>query len=151
MEEKKCIFNDNKFCDDCGKCDVCDLDPTKKCNNCGKCLEEQGIDLKAIKIDEIIEDNEYTDEVENGEANLKIKADDDDYSEGEYLDDDYSSEYNDGSNIKGDYIDVMDMNIEFIDDINGLSEVLDDNTKTDNLFEEEFPGLIKLKPSKYNN
>lgn len=150
MREKKCIFDDNKFCDDCGKCDICDLDPNKICNNCGKCLEEQGIDTKAIKIDEIIEDEEYADEIQLEEANLAANNEDED-SDDEYLDDDYSKEDDSSNYDEVDYIDVMDMKVEFIDDINGLSEVLEDNSKSDSLFEEQFPGLIKLKPSKYKN
>lgn len=150
MKEKKCIFDDKKFCDDCGKCDICDLDPNKICNNCGKCLEEQGIDTKAIKIDEIIEDEEYADEIQHEETNIE-KDNDEDYSDDEYLDDDYSMEDHSADYNEGDYIDVMDMKVEFIDDINGLGEVLEDSTKSHDLFEEQFPGLIKLKPSKYKN
>ncbi len=160
MKEKKCIFDDNKSCDDCGKCDICDLDPNKICNNCGKCLEEEGIDTKAIKIDEIIEDEKYADKIQHEETNMGEDHDgdcsDDEYSEDdcsddEYLDDDYSTEEHDPNYNNEDYVDVMDMNVEFIDDINGLGEVLEDNTKSDSLFEEQFPGLIKLKPSKYKN
>lgn len=35
----ECVIYDNKICDGCGECMMCDLDPTKKCDNCGKCLE----------------------------------------------------------------------------------------------------------------
>lgn len=35
----KCILNEEKECNDCGKCDFCDLEPTKTCDNCEKCLD----------------------------------------------------------------------------------------------------------------
>ncbi|MBU3191963.1 hypothetical protein K9O30_21360 [Clostridium bowmanii] len=53
---KNCIFNDRKICNNCGECEVCELDSNKKCNNCGKCLELEGYDVKAINIDEVFED-----------------------------------------------------------------------------------------------
>lgn len=36
---KKCILYENRVCNDCGECLVCDLDPNKLCDNCGKCIE----------------------------------------------------------------------------------------------------------------
>lgn len=38
MSEKKCILYDNKICDHCRECEMCDLDPSKVCDNCEKCL-----------------------------------------------------------------------------------------------------------------
>ncbi|MBR5949572.1 MAG: hypothetical protein IKZ82_13155 [Clostridia bacterium] len=35
---KKCILYDDRVCNDCGECLVCDLDPNKLCDNCGKCI-----------------------------------------------------------------------------------------------------------------
>ncbi|ACV62966.1 hypothetical protein Dtox_2138 [Desulfofarcimen acetoxidans DSM 771] len=37
-EKKRCILEENKICDDCCECFVCELDPTKICDNCAKCL-----------------------------------------------------------------------------------------------------------------
>jgi len=37
-EKKKCILEENKICDDCCECFICELDPTKICDNCAKCL-----------------------------------------------------------------------------------------------------------------
>ena len=37
-EKKKCILEENKICDNCCECFVCELDPTKICDNCAKCL-----------------------------------------------------------------------------------------------------------------
>lgn len=52
MSAKKCVLDENKFCDDCGECDYCDLNPFKICDNCGKCigLNEE---YRELKIDEI--------------------------------------------------------------------------------------------------
>ena len=36
---KKCILDENKDCDNCCECFVCDLDPNKICDNCAKCIE----------------------------------------------------------------------------------------------------------------
>ena len=52
---KYCVLNDEKICDDCGECNVCDLDPNKICDNCMECLKT-GADYRAIEIDEIIDD-----------------------------------------------------------------------------------------------
>ena len=37
-EQKKCILEENKICDNCCECFICELDPTKICDNCAKCL-----------------------------------------------------------------------------------------------------------------
>lgn len=53
-----CVLDDEKECDDCMECEICDLDDTKICDNCGKCLDVK--DFVSIKIDKIITDpNEY--------------------------------------------------------------------------------------------
>ena len=44
--------DEKKICDDCGECDICDLDPKKICDNCGKCIEVTD-KYAEIKIDEI--------------------------------------------------------------------------------------------------
>lgn len=54
LEEKKCVLFDDKLCDECGECTVCDLDPNKQCDNCMKCIHT-GADYNAIEIDEIFE------------------------------------------------------------------------------------------------
>ena len=51
MKQEKCIFDENKICDNCGECEFCDLDPTKLCDNCGKCIQMN--DFVSIKIDSI--------------------------------------------------------------------------------------------------
>ena len=55
-----CVLDEEKECDGCMECMVCDLDPSKVCDNCGKCLEIK--DYATIKIDKIItEPDEYRD------------------------------------------------------------------------------------------
>ena len=44
--------------------DYCDLYSKKICDNCGKCLEEEGIDIKAIKIEDIAKKVEENEELE---------------------------------------------------------------------------------------
>ena len=58
MIDKKCILDNNKNCDNCGDCEVCDLDSKKICDNCGKCLGESDFETRALMVDEIIEDPE---------------------------------------------------------------------------------------------
>lgn len=51
---KYCILDESKHCNDCGECDVCDLNSNKKCDNCGQCIAFED-DYVSIKIDEIIQ------------------------------------------------------------------------------------------------
>ncbi len=53
MSEKKCIFEKNKICDDCGDC-KCDLNPEKICDNCEKCLNQTDAEYLEILIDDIM-------------------------------------------------------------------------------------------------
>ena len=52
-------MSNNKYTED----DYCDLIPGGKiCDNCGKCLEEAGVDIRAIKIEDIaknVEENKF--------------------------------------------------------------------------------------------
>lgn len=52
MKYNICILEDNKICDDCGRCDICDINPEKTCDNCGLCIEEID-DYLSIDIDSI--------------------------------------------------------------------------------------------------
>lgn len=131
MKETNCIFNNERPCTDCGECEKCDLDSNRKCNNCGKCLEAQGVDIKAIKIDEIIEDESEVTEFleENLEIIPEVVEDtSDSYIEenSTVINDNYSDETIQNDE---DYIDVMDMKFEYIADIDGLQEILEDEQK----------------------
>ena len=66
MERKQCVLYDGKICDECGECNICDLDPNKICDNCMKCVNT-GADYNAIEIDEIIESAFFDDSI-MGEA-----------------------------------------------------------------------------------
>lgn len=49
---RKCILNSDKFCNDCGECEICDIDREKLCDNCCRCLGDA--DYKGVEITEII-------------------------------------------------------------------------------------------------
>ena len=53
MERKECVLYE-RDCINCGECDICDLDENKICDNCGKCLDIK--EFATIKIDKIITD-----------------------------------------------------------------------------------------------
>lgn len=124
---KYCILNSNKSCNDCGECDICDLDKNKKCNNCGKCLQDS-FDMRGIKIDEILDDENDTsseDEIE--------KVESENNSQYEFVGDNYTGP------------DFNEENMELIDDVEGLKELLEDEDKSKDLIYEEFPGLIRIR------
>ncbi len=50
--EKSCILEE-KVCNNCGECNLCDLNPAKICDDCGKCIESD-FDSRAIEISGII-------------------------------------------------------------------------------------------------
>ena len=118
-------MSNNKYTED----DYCDLIPGGKiCDNCGKCLEEAGVDIRAIKIEDIsknVEENKFIEEdlIESNEAEYSVDLEN-------YLED--------------DYVDAFE-NIVYLDDI-GLDEEesLEDSTI------ELYPGLrtVSLKNKK---
>lgn len=70
--KKECVLMDRE-CIDCGECDKCDLDPNKICDNCCRCIDKDA-DFKSIEIDEIIEDEDMTEDLEELEE-WKYKED----------------------------------------------------------------------------
>lgn len=116
-----CIFEEGKSCSDCGKCDICDLNPNRICNNCAKCLEKDGFDMRSITIDGIAQEEEdITDfDMPNSTDNSLVGDDEEGITDTE--------------------------NIELIDDIEGLRELLEDEEKASQYTYEEFPGLIRLR------
>ncbi|MDU1566075.1 MULTISPECIES: hypothetical protein [Clostridium] len=120
-----------KFAED----DYCDIYPNRICDNCGDCLEEEGIDVRAIKIEDIaktVEENEF---LEN-EYKKMIEALKEEKLSIEELDEvgEYALE-----NESSDYVDAFD-HIEYIDDL----DILGDDSLED-ATEEIFPGVRKLK------
>ncbi len=57
MEKKNCILYDNKICDNCGECNMCDLDPKKVCDSCGACLDMDS-DYNTVDVDLTMEEND---------------------------------------------------------------------------------------------
>ncbi|MCK4258339.1 MAG: hypothetical protein KAX49_05140 [Halanaerobiales bacterium] len=51
---KRCVLEE-RFCNNCGECDICDLDPIKICDNCMKCINSDS-EYKVIEIDKIVMD-----------------------------------------------------------------------------------------------
>lgn len=150
---ENCIFNNKKICNNCGECEVCELNSNKKCNNCGKCLEMEGYDVKAIKIDEVFEDNEIEgveenfydkdeinllEEVDNNENEIDELPKPEDY-DSVLASDEFSKLH------KDDFIPENNEVWEFIDDIDGAKELLENEDDNSELLQEEFPGLIRLK------
>ncbi|MBD7915338.1 hypothetical protein H9660_09280 [Clostridium sp. Sa3CUN1] len=124
-------MNINKYTDD----DICDIYPNRICDNCGDCLKEEGIDVRAIKIEDIaknIEENEFL------EAEYKSML--------EALKEEQASKLDSEENLEDqgnlEYIDAFD-NIEYIDDLDYLEEDFDEAT------EEVFPGFRILKRKNY--
>ena len=68
------MLDETKICDDCGECNMCDLDPNKICDNCMECLKT-GADYNAIEIDEIIDDGTGAEEYEQLRRDLAETGD----------------------------------------------------------------------------
>lgn len=50
---KHCIIVEENICDNCGFCNLCELDSTKICDNCMKCLGLDDADYTGIIVDDI--------------------------------------------------------------------------------------------------
>ena len=109
----------NKYTED----DYCDIYSKKICDNCGKCLEENGVDIRAINIDDIaktVEENSFIeDELKKALELLNEENREEDIEE--EIDIDIQSE------LEEDYIDAFEL---------------------DELTEEIYPGIRKLKRNK---
>ncbi|MGL4571957.1 MAG: hypothetical protein ACRCVJ_12930 [Clostridium sp.] len=132
----------NNYTDD----DYCDLYENKICDNCGKCLEDQGIDIRAIKIEDIsknIEENKVLEEEWKAMVakaqNIDPSVDSEDLEKA--LKEAYSSLNlgisNENADDKSEYIDAFD-NIAYLDDVQLSDEDLEDQT------EEIFPGVRRI-------
>lgn len=127
--------------------DYCDLFSKKICDNCGKCLEEDGIDIKAINIDDIaktVEENSFIEEeLKNALEALKEESEEDniDYSNEELTLENYNDILNNLDN-NADYVDAFD-NIVYFDELG-----VENDTELEELTEEIYPGIRKIKNSK---
>ena len=127
-----------KYTDD----DYCDLFSRKICDNCGKCLEEDGIDIKAINIDDIaktVEENSFIEEeLKNALDALKEEKQD---SKEELTLENYNDILN-NLDSNEDYVDAFD-NIVYFDELG-----VDNDTELEELTEEIYPGIRKMKKQK---
>ena len=122
---KTCVFESNKVCNNCGECNICDLDSNKLCNNCGKCLQLEGYDVKAIDIDEIIDDLSEVNEYDTCEEKIE----------------DINIDIDSLKLLNRDLKD-SDISLEYIDDVDGLNDLLDNIDNSDEVIKEVFPGLL---------
>ena len=123
--------------------DYCDLFSKKICDNCGKCLEEDGIDIRAINIDDIaktVEENAFIEEeLKNALDALKEEEKDcENDSEEELTLENYNDILNYLDNNE-DYVDAFD-NIVYFDELG-----VDNDTELEELTEEIYPGIRKMK------
>ena len=134
-----------KYTDD----DYCDIYENKICDNCGKCLEMEGIDTKAIKIEDIaknLEENSVLEEEfandlisnlneeeleEIGEENLDLK---DIYNRFGIS----SSIYDDNS-IEEEYEDAFE-HMDYIEELTSLNDA-----DFEEMTEEVYPGVRRFK------
>ncbi|MBE6054503.1 MAG: hypothetical protein E7212_11515 [Clostridium sartagoforme] len=120
-------MNINKYTED----DICDIYANRICDNCGDCLKEEGIDVRAIKIEDIaktVEENEFLE----AEYKSMLEA----LKEEENMKNDEYEDHEEDANL--DYVDAFD-HIEYIGDLDYLEEDFEDAT------EEVFPGFRRLK------
>lgn len=127
----------NKYSND----DYCDIYENKICDNCGKCLEEEGIDIRAINIEDISKDVEENkvleDEYKKSLEVLKIEKS---MQEEETLKNAYDKFNLENPNILDEeYEDAFD-HIEYLEDDN-----LFEDGNLEEITEEIFPGVRKLK------
>ena len=136
MEKKKCLLYDNKMCDNCGECNMCDLDPKKVCDSCGACLDMDD-DYNTLDIDLVMEETDdpellsfeemfpdeafggdregwYDDDEDEGcdENDEYDMSDDFDYRDDFYDDEDFEGEddYDDDDNLRRDFGDFFGRN-----------------------------------------
>lgn len=128
--------------------DFCDIYENKICDNCGKCLEIDGIDTKAIKIEDIAKTKEENKLLEEEFLNdLKTSLNEDELHEIDEDKLDLKEIYNKfglekdlfDNSVEDDYVDAFE-HIEYLDEL-GLS----DNLDLDEATEEIYPGVRKLK------
>jgi Fe-S-cluster containining protein len=122
--------------------DYCDIYEKKICDNCGKCLELDGVDIKAINIEDIaktVEENKVLEE----DYKIELESQSDITEEDEDLEliNAYKSLNEEDYNLNEDeeYEDAFD-HIEYLED----DDLFDENNLEDRTIE-VFPGVRKLK------
>jgi hypothetical protein len=128
--------------------DYCDIYSKKICDNCGKCLELDGVDIKAINIEDIaktVEENKVLEEEYKNE--LETQINDTDESEEIKLAEAYKKlgiDYK-SDEVDEEYEDAFD-HIEYLEE-----DDLFDEKNLEEMTEEIFPGVRKLKNSSSSN
>ncbi|MGM9934216.1 hypothetical protein [uncultured Clostridium sp.] len=134
-----------KYTDD----DYCDIFENKICDNCGKCLEMEGIDTKAIKIEDIaknIEENAVLEEEFANDLKSNLNEDELDEINKENLDlkEIYSrfginSSSFDENYDEEEYEDAFE-HIEYIEELSDLNDA-----DFEDMTEEVYPGVRRFK------
>ncbi|WP_459476637.1 hypothetical protein [Clostridium saccharoperbutylacetonicum] len=137
-----------KYTDD----DYCDIYENKICDNCGKCLEINGIDTKAIKIEDIAKTQEENELLEEEFLNeLKSNLDEEDLNEIEKENLNLQDIYKRFINNKTDFDNIPESSddeeyedafehIEYLDEVDPLDDLtLEEKT------EEIYPGVRRVK------
>ena len=122
----------NKYTED----DYCDIYANRICDNCGDCLEMDGIDTKAINIEDIsksVEENKFLEDELRKVYEEAKEIESNNYDESEVVLD-ISSDIEDE-----EYIDAFE-HIEYLDDID-----VNDDIFIEDMTEEVFPGVRRLK------
>lgn len=134
-----------KYTDD----DYCDIFENKICDNCGKCLEMEGIDTKAIKIEDIAKDIEENAVLEEEFANdLKSSLNEDELDEINKENLDLKEIYSrfginsssfDENYDEDEYEDAFE-HIEYIQELSDLNDA-----DFEDMTEEVYPGVRRFK------
>ncbi len=130
-----------KFTED----DYCDIYKKKICDNCGKCLEMDGVDIKAIKIEDIaktVEENKILEE----EYKNTLEEDDD---IGEDFDDKSFDDYDELKDAYKKFAEENNLGEEYEDafdhiDHSAESSMFEDGN-LEEITEEIFPGVRRIK------
>lgn len=111
--------------------DFCDIGLDKVCDNCGKCLELEGVDTKAINLQEIAKIVEEKYDLEEEILDEEIEE------EVEALDDiDWDLKLKE---LDREYEDAFE-HIEYIDDMD-----INDDLLLEEMTEEVYPGVRRIK------
>lgn len=133
-----------KYTDD----DYCDIYENKICDNCGKCLKMEGIDTKAIKIEDISKNLEENSVLEEEFINdLKSNLTDDELHEINEENLDLKDIYNrfgfnssfDENSESEEYEDAFE-HIEYIEELSQLNDA-----DFEDMTEEVYPGVRRFK------
>ena len=132
-----------KYTDD----DYCDIYENKICDNCGKCLELEGIDTKAIKIEDIAKTKEENELLEEEFLNdLKTSLNEDELQEIDEESLDLKDIYSKFGKITNEIIDSKEDYEDAFEHIEYLDEIgINDDSDIDEMTEEVYPGIRKLK------